>query len=114
ERDYASIWREADKVVYSKTLQTVASARTRLERDLDPTAVRRLKAGPKDLSIGGPHLAAAAFKSGLIDECQLFLVPVIVGGGTKCLPNGVRQRLDLVEERPFAGGVVYLRYRIAA
>ncbi len=112
--DFAAIWRAANKVVYSKTRDSVASARTTLAREFAPDAVRRAKASEsRDLSIGGPTLAAEAFKAGLVDECHLFVVPMIVGGGTRALPDGVRQRLELEAERQFASGIIYLRYRIA-
>ncbi len=112
-RDFAEIWRAADKIVYSKTLETTSSARTRIERDFDPEAVRRLKAeAGRDLTVGGPHLAGQAIAAGLVDECHLFLVPVVIGGGTRALPDGVRVELGLLAERRFACGVVYLRYRI--
>jgi dihydrofolate reductase len=111
-RDFADLWRTADKVVYSRTLESVSTERTRLEREFDPEAVRALKeASEPDLSIGGPGLAAAAFSAGLVDELQLFLAPVVVGGGTPSLPAGVRLDLELVEERRFEGGMAYLRYR---
>jgi len=111
-RDFAEIWRAADKIVYSTTLETASSARTRIERDFDPESVRRLKASAeRDLTVGGAHLAAAAFTAGLVDECHLFLVPVVIGGGTRALPDGVRVELELLGERRFASGVVYLRYR---
>jgi len=113
-QDYAEIWQAADKVVYSKTLQTVSSARTRIERDFDPAAVRQMKAkaGP-DISVGGPALAAQAIKAGLVDECHLFVSPVVVGGGNPSLPNHVRWNLELVDERSFPNGVVYLHHRTA-
>ncbi len=112
-RDFAAIWRAAAKIVYSTTLQTVSSARTRIERDFDPEAVRRLKASAeRDLTVGGPHLAAAAFAAGLVDECHLFLVPVVVGGGIRALPDGVRVELELLAERRFDSGVVHLHHRI--
>jgi dihydrofolate reductase len=111
-RDFAEIWRAADKVVYSRTLETPSSARTRIERDFDPEAVRRMKAAAgSDLSVGGPDLAAHAFRAGLVDECHLFLAPVVVGGGNRALPDKVRVPLELLEERRFGNGVVYLRYR---
>jgi dihydrofolate reductase len=111
-RDFASIWQAADKVVYSSVLETVDTARTRIERDFDPEAVRRLKASAdRDLTVGGPHLAAEAFKAGLVDEIQLFLAPIIVGGGNQALPDHVRLPLELLDERRFGSGVVYLRYR---
>jgi dihydrofolate reductase len=112
-QDFAELWREADKVVYSSTLETVSSARTRLEREFDPEAVRRLKAeADRDLAIGGSGLAAHAFEAGLVDELQLFLVPVLVGGGKQALPEGVRLSLELLDERRFGSGFVYLRYRV--
>ncbi|HKE99632.1 MAG TPA: dihydrofolate reductase family protein [Actinomycetes bacterium] len=112
-QDYAEIWRAADKIVYSTTLATAASARTRIERRFDPEAVRRLKArGGRDLSVGGPDLAAQAIRAGLVDECHLLLVPVVVGGGTPSLPDGVRLRLELLDERRFGNGTVHLHYRI--
>ena len=111
-REYAEIWQAADKVVYSSTLQAVASARTRIERSFDPQAVRKLKAtSARDISIGGPHLAAGAIRSGLVDEYRQLMVPVIVGGGNRWLPDGVRIDLELVDERRFDGGVVASRYR---
>ena len=109
--DYAEIWRAADKVVYSRTLERASSARTRIERDFDPEAVRRLKAeASRDLSVGGPGLAAEAIKAGLIDEYHLFVTPIIVGGGRRSLPDDVRVKLELLEERRFVSGVVYVRY----
>jgi dihydrofolate reductase len=110
-RDYASIWRAADKVVYSKTLQSVSTARTRLERDFAPEAVGRLKAqAARDLSVSGPGLAAHAIRAGLVDEVHLFLTPVVVGGGTKALPDGAHVDLELLDERRFRNGVVHLHY----
>ena len=112
ERDFAEIWQAADKIVYSKTLEQPASARTRIEREFDPEAVRRLKASAeRDLSVGGPDLAAQAIKAGLVDELHLFVTPIIVGGGTPWLPDGVRVKLELLDERRFGSGVVYLQYR---
>ena len=111
-RDFAEIWRAADKIVYSKTLTTVSSARTRIEPAFDPDAVRRLKASERrDLSVGGPGLAAQAVRAGLVDEFHLFLVPVVVGGGTRYFPEDVRLDLELVDERSFGNGTVYLSYR---
>ena len=111
-RDYAEIWRAADKIVYSKTLETAATARTRIESDFDPEAVRQLKAtAVRDLTVGGPGLAGQALAAGLVDECQLFVAPVVVGGGTRALPDGVRLDLELLDERRFGSGMVYLRYR---
>jgi dihydrofolate reductase len=112
ERDFAEIWRAADKIVYSKTLEQAASARTRIEREFDPEAVRRLKASAqRDITVGGPELAAEAFRAGLIDELQLFLTPVVVGGGKRALPDGVCVNLELLDERRFGNGVVYVHYR---
>lgn len=112
-RDFAAIWRAADKIVYSATLPAVSSEQTRLERAFDPDAVRRMKArAERDLSIGGPGLAARAFAAGLIDEVRLFLVPVAVGGGTRVLPAGLRLNLELLDERRFPNGTVHLRYRV--
>lgn len=110
--DYAQLWQAADKVVYSTTLTSASSARTRLERDFDVSAVRAMKASAeRDLSVGGPGLAAHAIRAGLVDECHLFVTPVVVGGGTKALPGHVRVRLDLLDVRRFASGVVQLHYR---
>ena len=110
--DYAAIWRAADKVVYSTTLTTVSTDRTRLEPAFDPDAVRALKAtAARDLSIGGPHLAAEAMRAGLVDEINLFLHPIVVGGGNPALPDHLRMPLELVDERRFASGVVHLHYR---
>jgi len=112
-RDYAELWRAADKVVYSRTLAKATSARTRLERDFDPEAVRRLKAASAhDLSIGGPELAGQALAAGLVDECHLFVVPVVVGGGKPALPHGIRLSLELRDERRFRSGVVHLHYAV--
>ena len=114
-RDYADLWRAADKVVYSTTLTAVRSARTRIERTFDAEAVRALKeAAERDLSIGGSGLAAHAFRAGLIDEVRLFVNPVIVGGGTRFLPDGVRLDLQTVDERRFDSGVIYLCYQVTA
>jgi riboflavin biosynthesis pyrimidine reductase len=112
-RDYAQIWRAAEKVVYSRTLDEVVSARTRIERGFDPAAVRELKASAEsDLGVGGPELAGQAIAAGLVDECQLFLTPTLVGGGWRALPEGVRADLELLAERRFGNGFVYLRYRV--
>ena len=111
--DYASLWRAADKVVYSSSLREVTTARTRLERSFDPDTVRDLVRGADaDVSIGGPTLAAHAFAAGLVDDVHLFLNPVLVGGGTRALPTGVFLGLELLDEHRFASGVVYLRYRV--
>jgi dihydrofolate reductase len=113
-RDFAQIWQAADKIVYSRTLASVASARTRIEREFDPEAVRRMKAeAERDLSIGGAELAGQAIRAGLVDDCHLLLSPIVVGGGQPALPDGVRWELELVDERPFANGVVHLHYRSA-
>jgi dihydrofolate reductase len=112
--EFGDVWRAADKVVYSRTLETVTTDRTRLERDFDAGAVRELKASAeRDLTIGGPELAAHAIRAGLVDEYQLFVVPVLLGGGIRSMPDGVRAELELVDERRFEGGFVYLRYRAA-
>jgi dihydrofolate reductase len=114
-RDFAAIWRAADKIVYSRTLETVSTPRTRLERDFDAAAVRQLKeSAGSDISVGGPGLAAHALAAGLVDECHLFLSPVSVGGGTRALPDDVRVDLELLDERRFGNGVVYVRYRVTA
>ena len=111
-QDFTAIWQATDKIVYSKTLETVSSARTRIERDFDPEEVRQLIAqAGRDITVGGPHLAAQAIKAGLVDECQLFVTPIVVGGGIPSLPHHVRLRLELLDERRFASGVVYLHYR---
>jgi dihydrofolate reductase len=111
-QDFAQIWQAADKIVYSTTLESVSSARTRIERAFDPDAVRRLKASARrDITVGGPDLAGQAIKAGLVDELQLFVGPVVVGGGTPSLPDDVRLELDLMDERRFGSGVVYLQYR---
>ncbi len=112
-RDFAEIWQAADKIVYSKTLQAASTRKTRLERNFDPEAIRQLKATvEQDILIGGPELAAHAFRSGLVDECHLFLAPVVVGGGKQALPNDVPLALELLETRRFGNGMVYLHYRI--
>ena len=112
ENDYADIWRAADKIVYSTTLAQVSTPRTRLERALDPEGVRRLLAGSAlDVGIGGAALAVPLLRAGLVDDVRQFLHPVVVGGGTPGLPDGVRLDLELVDERRFAGGVVYLHHR---
>jgi dihydrofolate reductase len=111
-RDFAQVWQAADKVVYSRTLESATTERTRIEREFDPGAVRQLKErSERDVTVGGPGLAAEAFRAGLVDECQLFLTPIVVGGGNRFLPDHVRVGLELLEERRFGSGVVYLRYR---
>jgi dihydrofolate reductase len=111
-REFAAIWQAAEKVVYSRTLETVSSARTRIERELDPDAIERMKqSSGSDISIGGAELAGQAIAAGLVGELQLLLVPVLVGGGKRALPNDVRARLELLDERRFQSGAVFLRYR---
>jgi dihydrofolate reductase len=111
--DFAHVWQDADKVVYSTTLDTALTERTRIEREFDPAAVRELKASTADdLSIGGPGIAAEAFEAGLVDECHLFIHPVTLGGGKPALPLGYRGSLELLEERRFESGVMHLRYRV--
>jgi dihydrofolate reductase len=114
-RDFTAIWQKADKIVYSRTLGAASSARTRIERDFDPEAVRAMKAAAgSDVSLGGPDLAAQAIRAGLVDECHMFLTPIVVGGGKAFLPNNVRLNLELVDEHRFGNGVVHLHYRIGA
>jgi dihydrofolate reductase len=111
-QDFARIWRAADKIVYSTTLESTSSARTRIERSFDPDAIRQLKtAAQRDITIGGPELAAHAINAGLVDEYQVFLTPIVVGGGKQFLPDDVRVGLDLLDERRFGNGMVFLRYR---
>ena len=112
-RNFAELWRAAEKVVYSRTLRAVSSARTRIERDLVPEALRRLKETSKaDITIGGAELAGQAIAMGLVDECHLFVGPIVVGGGKRALPGKIREQLELLEERRFQSGVVHLRYRL--
>ena len=112
-RDFAQIWRAADKIVYSRTLETVSSERTRIEYEFEPDAVRRLvEASGADVTVGGAELAGVAMRAGLVDECQLLLAPIIVGGGKRALPNDLVAPLELLDERRFGGGVVHLRYRV--
>ena len=112
--DYAGIWRAAEKIVYSRTLQTVSSARTRIEREFDRDAVRRLKqSSGADIAVGGAELAGHAIGAGLVDECHLFLCPIVVGGGKRALPDNVRAQLELLDERRFRNGVVHLHYRVS-
>ncbi|MDQ3916157.1 MAG: dihydrofolate reductase family protein [Actinomycetota bacterium] len=113
--DYARVWQAADKVVFSKTLEKVSSARTRIERDFDPEAIRQMKAtAPNDISVGGPTLAGQAISAGLVDELHLFVTPVVVGGGTQWLPRDVRVDLELLDIRRLGSGVVHLHYRVRA
>jgi dihydrofolate reductase len=110
--DYKRIWRSADKVVYSRTLESPASERTRIEREFDADAIRQLKQSEtRDISVGGPELAAQAFRAGLVDEIHLFLGPIIVGGGKRALPDDVEVELELAAERRFGNGVMHLHYR---
>jgi dihydrofolate reductase len=110
--DFAQIWQAADKVVYSRSLETVSTARTRIERNFDPEAVRQMKTqAGRDLTVGGPDLAGQAMKAGLVDECHLIISPVVVGSGKKALPGHVRLQLELLDERRFGNGVVHLHYR---
>lgn len=114
-REFAEIWRAAEKIVYSGTLQTPSSARTRIERDFDPAAIRRLKeSSGRDLAIGGAELAGEAFAAGLVDEYHLFLGPILIGGGKRALPDDVRAQFELLAERSFRSGVVHLHlhYRV--
>ncbi|HEY8701247.1 MAG TPA: dihydrofolate reductase family protein [Arthrobacter sp.] len=112
-KDYARIWQAADKIVYSTRLTGVSTARTRLEPTFSAEAVRQLKeSSSREISVGGPNLAASALSAGLVDECRLFVNPVVVGGGKQFLPDGLGLKLELLEERRFGNGVVYLRYRI--
>ena len=112
-RDFAQVWQAADKIVYSRTLEAASTRKTKIERTLDPEAIRRLKDSvQQDIHIGGAELAAQAFRSGLIDECHLFIKPIIVGGGKPALPDNVRLKLELLDERRFGNGEVYLRYGI--
>ena len=111
-RDFAQMWQAADKIVYSKTLRAVSTARTQMERDFDPEAVLQMKVSAgRDMVVGGPELAAQAFKAGLVDACHLFVAPMVVGGGKQSLPDDVRLKLELLDEHRFASGIVYLYYR---
>jgi dihydrofolate reductase len=111
-RDFADIWQAADKIVYSTTLDTVSSDKTRIEQDFDPEAIRQMKArAAADISVGGPGLAGQALEAGLVDELHLFLTPVLVGGGKQSLPDNVRLQLELLDEHRFGNGVVHLHYR---
>jgi dihydrofolate reductase len=113
-RDFADLWRGAYKIVYSRTLERVSSEKTLIERTFDADAIRQMKeSSERDLSVGGPELAAQAIRARLVDEIQLFLSPIVVGGGTRAIPDGVRERLDLQDERRFRDGTVFLHYRTA-
>jgi dihydrofolate reductase len=110
---FAEIWQAANKIVYSRTLASPSTARTRIEPEFDPEDVRGLKeTAETDLLVGGPNLAAHAFEAGLVDECHLFVAPMIVGGGKRFLPDKLRQKLELTDERRFGNGMVHLRYRV--
>lgn len=112
-RDFAQVWQAADKIVYSRTLEAASTRKTKIERNFDPEAIRRLKESvEQDIHIGGAELAAEAFRAGLIDECHLFVKPIILGGGKAGLPHNVRLELALLDERRFDNGEVYLRYGI--
>ena len=114
-RDFAEIWRAAEKVVYSRTLRTPSSERTRIETAFEPAAIGRLKeSSARDITVGGAELAGQAMAAGLVDECHLLLNPVIVGGGKPALPDGVHAQLELLAERSFGSGVVHLHYRITS
>jgi dihydrofolate reductase len=111
--DFAEIWQAADKIVYSRTLEAASTRKTQIVRNFDPEAIRQLKGTvEQDILIGGPELAAEAFRSGLIDECHLFVASIILGGGKPALPDNVRLELALLDERRFANGTVFLRYRV--
>jgi dihydrofolate reductase len=111
-QQFAEIWRAADKVVYSRTLETARTARTRIEPDFDPEAVRQLKAqSDRDVAVGGPELAAEAIRAGLVDDYELFVVPIVVGAGKQALPRDGRIELELADERRFRNGTVFLHYR---
>lgn len=113
--EFARIWQAADKIVYSRSLESLATPKARLEREFDPQAVRELKAQlPRDLAVGGPNLAAQAIRTGLVDEYYLFVVPAMIGGGMPVLPGDARVKLDLLDERRFANGHVHLHYRTRA
>jgi dihydrofolate reductase len=114
-RDFAEIWRAAEKIVFSRTLQEPSSERTRIESAFEPAAIGRLKeSSARDITVGGAELAGEAVAAGLVDEYNLFLNPVIVGGGKPALPDGVRAQLELLAERSFGSGVVHLHYGVRA
>lgn len=114
-RDFRELWQAADKIVYSRSLEKVSSARTRIEHEFDPRGIREMKASQaSDITVGGSELAEQAFRAGLVDECHLFLTPIIVGAGKRALPHNVRLKLKLLDERLFRSGVVFLRYRNSA
>ena len=112
-QEYAKMWQAADKIIYSRSLENVSTARTKLEREFDPAAIQRMKTdASRDLAVSGPTLAGQAMKLGLVDEVHLFLSPIVVGGGTPALPDNVRVQLELLDERRFGNGVVHLHYRV--
>lgn len=112
-QEFAKMWQATDKIIYSRSLENVSTARTKLERELDPAVIRRMKAdASRDIAVSGPTIAGQAMKLGLVDECHLFLSPIVVGGGTPALPDNVRIQLELLDERRFGNGVVHLHYRV--
>jgi dihydrofolate reductase len=112
-QEFAKMWQATDKIIYSRSLENVSTARTKLEREFDPAAIRRMKAdASRDIAVSGPTLAGQALKLGLVDECHLFISPIVVGGGTPALPDNVRIQLELLDERRFGNGVVHLHYRV--
>lgn len=112
-QEFAKMWQANDKIIYSRSLENVSTARTKLERELDPAVIRRMKAdASRDIAVSGPTIAGQAMKLGLVDECHLFLSPIVVGGGTPALPDNVRIQLELLDERRFGNGVVHLHYRV--
>ena len=112
-QEFATMWQATDKIIYSRSLENVSTARTKLEREFDPAVIRRMKAdASRDIAVSGPTIAGQAMKLGLVDECHLFLSPIVVGGGTPALPDNVRIQLELLDERRFGNGVVHLHYRV--
>jgi riboflavin biosynthesis pyrimidine reductase len=112
-QEFAKMWQATDKIIYSRSLENVSTARTKLEREFDPAAIRRMKAdASRDIAVSGPTLAGQALKLGLVDECHLFLSPIVVGGGTPALPDNVRIQLELLDQRRFGNGVVHVHYRV--
>jgi dihydrofolate reductase len=112
-QEFAKMWQATDKIIYSRSLENVSTARTKLEREFDPAVIRRMKAdASRDIAVSGPTLAGQALKLGLVDECHLFLSPIVVGGGTPALPDNVRVQLELLDQRRFGNGVVHVHYRV--